>query len=351
VSDDFWTFRFAQAADAVATLPLFPRPIQVPMICLYSGGLDSAAGLARRLRVSTQPVISVTACHQPGQRKRVREQLATLRQRYGRDLYPLMVKTALVNPPLMKEQELSQRCRAFLFLALGGAVASLCGGSDVEVYESGVGALNLPPMAGMVSGGRTTKGCHPEFLRMMSDIVSDVAERRITFSLPFKEMTKAQVVTALGEDGLSSLASETVSCVHFPLREVGSAKQCGVCMGCIGRRQAMLAGGVGEKAEQYKFDLFGNAKNANRIPTEELTPLKAMLFQVADLAELSDDGHKPDLFRRYLFGTGVLARNEPVRSWVEVMRRYRDEWRRLVRDANARGIEWSALFSDVELAV
>jgi hypothetical protein len=33
------------------------------------------------------------------------------------------------------------------------------------------------------------------------------------------------------------------------------------------------------------------------------------------------------------------------------MRQYREEWRQIVVDAGARGIEWSALFSDVEMAV
>ena len=348
-SDDFWTLTFTRGTEAYVTPPLFPLVGQSPVVCLYSGGLDSAGGLARRLREASRPFVTVTACHQPGQRSRVSKQVVALGKRYGRQIFPLVVRTTLVNPVPLKQQETSQRCRAFMFAALGGAVASLSGSADVEVYESGVGAVNLPPMAGMVSGGRATKGCHPRFLRLMGEIVSAVAQRRVTFSLPFQTFTKAEVVRALAQDGLSDLAAETVSCVHYPLREPGDAKQCGCCMGCLGRRQALIVGGVPESAERYKYDLFGSAERASQVPEDQLLYLKATLLQIAELEELSDDGLKPDLFRRYVTGTQLLGQNEPVLPWVNVMRRYRDEWRELVGRADHLGIAWASLLPEVEL--
>jgi 7-cyano-7-deazaguanine synthase in queuosine biosynthesis len=350
VSDDFVAIRFVQGQAAYVTPPLFPLAAYEPIVGLYSGGLDSAGGLARRLRDVSRPVVTVTACHQPGQRKRVKDQVAAFARHYGKAVLPLAVRTTMINPPLPKYQELSQRCRSFLFLSLGGAVASLAGSADVEVYESGVGAINLPPMAGMVSGGRATKGCHPQFLRLMSEIVSRVAKRRITFSLPFRTATKAEVVRVFAEDDLSQLAAETVSCVHYPLRERGEAKQCGVCMACVGRRQSLISGGVPERHERYKYDLFGSADEANAVPERDLVHLKAMLLQIADLDDLTDDGASPDLFRRHVFGTQLLGNNEPVAPWVAVMRRYRDEWRVLVDQAALSGISWAQWLPSSDLA-
>jgi 7-cyano-7-deazaguanine synthase in queuosine biosynthesis len=350
VSDDFWTVRFVRGGSAhISDLPL-PLADQNPIVCLYSGGLDSASGLATRLRDVTNPVVTVTALHQHGQKKRVQEQVKAFAGAYGRRVHPLVLRTTMMNPPSLKQQELSQRCRAFLFTALGGAVASLTGSREIEVFESGVGAINLPPMAGMVSGGRTTKGCHPQFLRLMGELVSHVAQREIKFTLPFKAYTKAQIVRTLREDHLSHLAAKTVSCVHYPLREKGTAKQCGVCMGCIGRRQSLIQAGVPEDAALYKHDLFDSVQRANAIPVDELSPLKAMLMQVAELEELSADGQKPELFRRYVFGTQLLAPNEPVEQWVEVMRRYREEWMDLIAEANSRGIGWAKLLPEPELS-
>ena len=120
VSDDFWTFRFTKATEAYVSLPLFPLVSENPLVCLYSGGLDSGSGLARRLRETSRPVLAITACHQAGQRKRVRQQLHALAKRYDRSITPVAIRTAMINPPRMNQQELSQRCRAFLFFALGG---------------------------------------------------------------------------------------------------------------------------------------------------------------------------------------------------------------------------------------
>ena len=163
-----------------------------PAVCLYSGGLDSAAGLAGRLGHLDRQIVCGTACHQPGQRQRVQSQLERMKAVHSHDVFSLAVRAALVRPPLLKEQELSQRCRSFLFCSLGAVVASISGSHAVEVYESGVGALNLPPMAGMAVGARSTKGCHPNFLRLMSEVASSIAQRSITFELPFADSTKAE---------------------------------------------------------------------------------------------------------------------------------------------------------------
>lgn len=348
VSDDFWEVSFVQRERTLDSLPLFPLVKTTPTVCLYSTGLDSAAGLGGRLRDVDGPVLCVTACHQPGQRMRMAEHLRTLQSHYRKSVFPVSSKAALIGVP-MKEQELSQRCRALLFLAMGGVAASLAGSDQVEVYENGIGAMNLPPMAGMLVGGRATKGCHPEFLRLMGRLVSHVAERPVSFELPYRFSTKAEMVRGLADDGLSELAFSTVSCVHFPLRRPGTEKQCGVCPACIGRRQAFLAAGVEEPISAYRFDVFGSG--AGDVPASKLLDLKAALMQVADLSELEDDGRKPDLFRRHLFGTHVLSAGETVTPWIDVHRRYRDEWLRLLDRERTAGVSWASWVSGECVAV
>ncbi|MDP6547125.1 MAG: hypothetical protein QGH60_24375, partial [Phycisphaerae bacterium] len=144
VSDDCWDFEFRQSKEFVNLKPYLGFRPDSPLVCLYSGGLDSAAGLATRLRLQPRPVVTVTAFHQPGQKKRVREQVQRLGHKYGVHTYPLIVKTSMVNAPALSKQETSQRCRSILFLGTGGVAASMAGASEVEVYENGVGAVNLP---------------------------------------------------------------------------------------------------------------------------------------------------------------------------------------------------------------
>ena len=320
-----------------------------PAVCLYSGGLDSAAGLAGRLGHLDRQIVCVTACHQPGQRQRVQSQLERMKAVHSHDVFSLAVRAALVRPPLLKEQELSQRCRSFLFCSLGAVVASISGSHAVEVYESGVGALNLPPMAGMAVGARSTKGCHPNFLRLMSEVASSIAQRSITFELPFADSTKAEVVKNLADSRFAEISELTTSCVHFPLRERGKAKQCGVCFACIGRRQALWSAGVADPSDNYKFDLFGSAANADGVPAEQLEPLRAILLQVSALRRCHGNGGTAAL-RRYANGTGVVQAGEPMAAWTTVLNRYCDEWLQLIPHMRQRGIRWANLIAPIQRA-
>ena len=342
LSDDRWDIGFVPRSQGLGSRQRFLdfAVRDVPIVCLYSGGLDSAAGLASQLRDRSVRTIAVTAEHQVGQDQRIRRQLARLHSRYGRQLDPVIVRTSLIRPPRMAKQELTQRCRSLLFAALGGAAACVSGAEKVEVYENGVGAMNLPLMVGMQVGGRSSRSAHPAFLRHMGHLASLVAERPISFDLPFRGHTKAEVVRALAEDGLQGLAQATVSCVHYPMREQGPAKQCGVCAACIGRRQAMLLAGVGEPATRYVHDLFGDQANLGAVPRDKLHFLIATIWQVYSLAELGPGKALPALVRRQLYGTGIVKPGEPVQEWIDVLVRYREEWLQLMAAARARGLSW-----------
>jgi len=336
LSDDAWYLRF---------LPLRPdtnylgcRPDQRPRVCLYSGGLDSAAGLATRLRVCREPMLAVTTWHQARQKQRTIGQLHRLASRYGVDLCPIVVRTALVRPPQPCEQELSQRCRSFLFAALAGTVACAEGASEVEVYENGVGAINLPLMHGMATGPRTTKSSHPRFLRLMGELVSRVADHPIDYLLPHRDRTKAEIVRTLAEDGLADVATSTVSCVHYPVR--GRAKQCGYCPACIGRRQAMIGAGISELDSPYECDLFGAPSITNDIPPVKLTDLKATMLQIDRLADLRS-ASLPEWFLRYALGTGIEEGKDALKPWVDVLLRYRAEWLNLAANGQLRGWRWA----------
>jgi len=336
LSGDQWHVRFSPAQPDPDYLG--SRTDQHPRVCLYSGGLDSAAGLATRLRVCREPVLAVTAWHQARQRQRTVKQLQHLASRYGADISPIVVRTACVNPPSFREQEPTQRCRSFLFAALAGAVACAEGSSVVEMYENGVGVINLPLMHGMATGARTTKSSHPRFVRLMTDLVSRVAERRIDYSLPHRSRTKAEIVRALFEDSLADVALETVSCVHYPLRR--KAKQCGYCPACIGRRQALILAGIREPGGRYEYDLFGPSEITNSIDPAKLTGIKATLMQVDRLADLRRRP-LPDWFLQYALGTGVENSVAALEGWLDVLLRYRSEWLDLVESGQSKGWKWA----------
>jgi len=210
---------------------------------------------------------------------------------------------------------------------------------DVEIYESGVGVLKLPSMTGMLVGARATRSCHPELVRLMTELVSVVAGRPIAFSLPFVHKTKSEVVRAFAEANLQGVIPITTSCVHYPVRIRGSAKQCGLCFACIGRRQALFAADVDDPVSQYQYDILN--PDCEAAPTN-LESLRADLFQIARLAELSSH-ELPAWFSRHLYGSHVAKAGDSAEPWGDLMLRYRGEWLRWVELGRRRHLKWAQL--------
>jgi hypothetical protein len=228
VTGDFWDIEFEPDTQEykwpTSFLP-FPKTNASPLICLYSNGLDSAAGSVARMNENPgRLVVPVTVWHQPRQRHLVHKQYDFLRRHYrnkgfGTQIEPLIVKVAMMwaSTAEEKRQERSQRSRSFLFTILGAITAIMHGQQTIEMFESGVGAINLPLMAGMV-GSKATRSSHPEFLRLMSKLASLVADSEVKFTLPFEDRTKGEVVKALAAPELQAFAAMTASCIHYPIR-------------------------------------------------------------------------------------------------------------------------------------
>jgi 7-cyano-7-deazaguanine synthase in queuosine biosynthesis len=342
--DDVWDIKFSQGPPIHRQLSWWPD--DPPIVYQYSGGLDSAAGAAIRAAVTEGRIAAVTAVHQTHQLKRVQGQLDPHQVGFARRVHFSSARASF--GPRMREiyprfdyQEPTQRYRAMLFMACGGATASALGSNQVEVLENGVGVLNVPLMTGMTFGGRCTRGCHPLFLAAMSTLVSQVARRRIDFVVPFAGWTKAEMVRCAVECGATSMLVESMSCVH-PLRVRGKAKHCGLCPACLGRRQAFLAAGAPLDEGQYLVDVFDPS---TRVPRDRLDYLAATLMQVIDLVNLSDDGSRPGSVGRHLEGTRESASPDQT-TWVGVLRRYRDEWLRLIHEQHSQGQRWAGLLPE-----
>lgn len=344
VSGDCWDFEFLRdSARYEWRRPLFSKVFanESPLVCLYSGGLDSAAGLGLRVReCPDRPVIPVTVKHQPGQNDLIKTQFEQLKARLGARIEPLVVHSEMGRPDGVK-WEPSHRGRSLLFASAGAVTAALSGGSSVEVFESGVGAINVPLMAGM-TGSKATRGSHPEFLRRMSRLASLAAGREIAFLLPFLDRTKGEMVRSLNEAGLADLAQATVSCAHYPLG-YHRYKPCGLCPACLFRRQAMLVGGVEEPMDTYSFDPFSTPERARLVPPEKLNYLKAFLMQVAEWADIEVTGRLPGAVERHLRHTGVLKPDESPDAVIDLLARNRDEWMAVASDARRKGLPWARL--------
>jgi 7-cyano-7-deazaguanine synthase in queuosine biosynthesis len=334
---DDWTFR--PRKDTITShsqqRSLFSGVGPKPVVCVYSGGLDSAAGLpARLVEAQGQEFLPVTVRYQSQRGRLVQEHFNLLQSRgqaQPRQVRPLQVGAYTLNDRLRRDfgirlREVTHRCRPFLFLSVAGLVANLEAVDAVEVYESGVGAVNLPLVSGG-SGWRTTRSTHPEFLRRMGELVSHVNGSDVRYRLPFLDRTKGEMVHRLAQMGLAELALKSVSCITHPLRRGHSQRQCGHCPACVFRRQAMWHAGIREPDDFYLTDVF-----AGQATERESRALTAFRQQAARLADL-DGPEVPAFFRRHLFSTRIVSSDEELAPFISLFRRYRREWTALERDA------------------
>jgi hypothetical protein len=327
LSDDDWIIQFDHEAAPAPSLEehhnLQLRLSGASHIALYSGGLDSAAGLALRAKERPGAYQLVTVIHQVSLHRIVEGQLRALRGQISVPLVPAFLVAHLSggSAKRLSLQEQTQRCRALLFTGAGAVAAMVTGARCVELFENGIGALNVPLMTGMLSGGLATRGAHPTFLRLMSELVSLVAQRQIDYVLPFRGFTKAEMVRGAAANDLGGWLLDSRSCVHSSLRVTGK-HHCGVCPACLGRRQAYLSGGVAENIPDYEVDVFAASEQAIR----DLDRAYLRLEVLAARRLMSGSTDALQHFRRHLAITKACISPEDEAAWLEVLKRYAGEW-------------------------
>jgi 7-cyano-7-deazaguanine synthase in queuosine biosynthesis len=257
-------------------------------------------------------------------------------------LIPFQAGAFVRNGRLKREfdvrlREVTHRCRPLLFLVVAGLVADSLSAKVVEVFESGVGSVNLP-LVGGPADFRTTRSTHPQFLRLISELLGHVNEATVQYILPFADRTKAEMTARLRELGMEELARKSISCILHPLSRRGW-QQCGYCPACVYRRQALISAGIEEAHDAYAVDLFAAPDPHHAIPAKQMRWIRAFYQQVARLSDL-DSGRTPEPFRRYLRATRAISSDDQLPPHVEVYRRYRQEWLALIADAQRRGLPW-----------
>ena len=300
LSEDEWSFEFvsrqAPPTQAESQGFLFPNPPAAPTrVSLFSGGLDSLAGLVKHTQEESPAshVLVSGFTHErlvSQQRRQVRMIAAawSSRQLLGRS--PELRHVAVpfgIDKPRQKDKEKSQRTRALVYLSLGAATAVQAKSDTLFVYENGTGALNLPMNASQI-GVDNYRGIHPRSLIMAERLFELALEESITIRTPFMFETKAELCGSLEVSGVADTVRETVSCDSYPLRVKGQA-QCGICTSCILRRQAIQCAGLTEydPSGDYLHDVLGNVANAGK---DNLHGFEVMRGQVYNLERcLSSD--------------------------------------------------------------
>ncbi len=346
MSGDLWSIDLDSCGglkkEDVGTDYLFATQPEGPSaVSLFSGGLDSLAGFATQLKAeSCRSHVLVSAYTNSRLRKQQGRQVAVIDRVLRRDEFERQMPTLEhVSVPmgiykaLGEDVEKSQRMRAFVYLTIGVITARQAGSDTLQVYENGVGALNLPLNETQL-GVDNYRGVHPRSLMMVESLFSKVFGQEIHIKNPFQFTTKAEMCEALPQVGLSDAIRDTLSCDKFPLRIEGTP-QCGVCTSCILRRHALEAAGLDgcDPTDGYIHDILGSRED---VPVDKRIDFQVMRGQADRIrSALESPNRWQSLVRLYPdlhVYSQEIARRECIglktaqEQIVDLYGRYCNEW-------------------------
>jgi len=339
LTEDDWHIRFIERRGghhlAEIQQALFPLPPKMPVTtALFSGGLDSLAGLYCELAAHPEGSIVLFSASTNSRMRAKQQRLAQyVRDRSRRDIIPVNVPLTLGRGGRRyHDDEPTQRSRGFLFGVLGAVTALMAGADGVANYENGIGSINLPYTAGQL-GTHSTRSTHPAALTQLSLLISRATGRAFAFRSPFLYMTKAQLCMLAAKHGLGADIQNTVSCDSFPLRRLGKP-QCGTCTSCLLRRQSLYAARLDQfdASEQYLIDIVSPDRP---VPNDKLRPLRMMLSQVESLRHAMRGADPwlglvvqyPDLWKVAVNLQSQAQNPESIQqSLINLYRCYCDEW-------------------------
>ena len=346
LSDDEWSICFVKR-DAPATAAesdqfLFSLPPEQPArVSLFSGGLDSLAGLAYHANedpISSCILVSGYTNERLADKQR---RQASLVRRTWRNSPVRGHNTAISHVAIpfgidggnKAREEKSQRTRALAFLAFGVATALQAQTNTLWVYENGIGAMNLPLNAAQL-GVDNYRGVHPRSLKMAEDLFQLALQQSIHIQNRFLFHTKVEMCRALVDAGLSEVARETISCDSFPMR-VPNKTHCGQCTSCILRRQALHCSGLmsHDPPEDYQYDALSNTNSSSlntvfglEVMRSQVQKLRLRLSAEDSWRELSSS--YPELARAaaQFAAQNKLNIDQVASKFVRLYQTYVNEW-------------------------
>jgi 7-cyano-7-deazaguanine synthase in queuosine biosynthesis len=221
-------------------------------IVLFSGGLDSLAGVANVLAGGEVPLL-ISHRSSPT-RTQLQESLPErLRQKTGKRL-PLIY--AWITRKGAEASDNTQRLRSFLYMSLATIVAKELSIEKISFCENGITTFNLP-LSDQRVGTRSTRTTHPRVISMFARMIETLWNTKLVFDNPFLLKTKAEVVERLVELGYESLIAQTLSCTRtFAVEK--TKRHCGVCFQCLTRRFAIISSNSEshDPVDDYVKDIF-----------------------------------------------------------------------------------------------
>ncbi len=262
-------------------------------VILYSGGLDSLAGVLEELDHTDRDLYLVS--HRSGQPATSKTQdclLEALRRpdhtrpnlRAAERLKHYCFGCSLKGE---RAREETQRTRFFLYTAIAFVLSDLIGLDAITVYENGITSLNFPKRQDLVHS-RATRTTHPRTIAALQNFFTMVAGRTFRVETPFFWYTKTDILQSIANLNRHDLISSSVSCSKTFKVGGNAGTHCGGCSQCVDRRFATWAAGLQNNVEGgiYATDFL-----TERVTDGDMrTTIKDYVRQAKDFTTHSLDG-------------------------------------------------------------
>ena len=198
-----WRFEFSKrpaSGRAIEQQPLIESAdAHVDEVMLWSGGLDALAGLYTRLKENRDIAFMLFGTgSNDNVYERQKKVFQAIRPSFPNRLNLCRVPIRFSDSNLHKKNKIS-RARGIVFTLLGSACAYLMGQQTLNVYENGIGAINLPYRKSAI-GLDHTRSVHPLTLLGVSNLVSELIGEQFKVQNPFLFKTKAEMCQKIVED-------------------------------------------------------------------------------------------------------------------------------------------------------
>lgn len=295
-TEDNWHFEFSKRAigrqeEIQYKFPTKDSFAENADVVLWSGGLDSLAGLYTQLSNNPEShYILVGTGSNTHVHTRQLELANELKRLFPNRIDLRQVRYGWGDTPLPEKNSYA-RSRGLVFMLIGAACAHYAGRNSLFVYENGIGAMNL-----LYSKGQNrldqAKSVHPLSLSYASKLVSTILSTPFEVLNPFWLWTKAEMVESLNNTQGIELIMHSWSC-DSSLRLEDGITQCGVCSSCLLRRQSINAIGIDDPSIYHNLPIFQNNKYLCAM-RHQVTTLRRLLNQHDPWVGLSGQYHDLD---------------------------------------------------------
>jgi len=156
-------------------------------IALFSGGLDSLAGVYEILSRTSDSVCLVSHRSSQPQVGHTQDQLVySLQSRFRGRVQHYKFHCNLTGQRAAEE---TQRTRMFLYSAIATAIAATVSVKEITIFENGITSFNFPRRQDLLNA-RATRTTHPKAMALLQDLFAAITEAPLIIATPFVWKTK-----------------------------------------------------------------------------------------------------------------------------------------------------------------